>query len=167
MQCKKCNADKEEKSFATFKARDGTTRRRGVCWACRGQYAQDNFDRLQEWRREYNQKNRSKKQERDALRREEAKRYVDELKATTPCADCGKHFPPVCMDFDHVHGGKVKNVSRLVGGSYRLDLIIDEIKKCEIVCACCHRLRTAARGENLAPNKTALSFHERPPISTS
>ena len=61
-----------------------------------------------------------------------------------PCADCGGEFPPYCMDFDHSDPAeKVGNVSRLVkDGSWQA--LRDEIAKCEIVCANCHRIRTHA-----------------------
>lgn len=63
----------------------------------------------------------------------------------TPCLDCGHRFPLVCMDFDHVRGEKKFNVSQAynVAGSWQK--IIDEIAKCEIVCANCHRIRTQTR----------------------
>lgn len=69
---------------------------------------------------------------------------IRELKAKTPCADCGLKFHPVCMDFDHRPGEiKIAGVAALVShGSARA---LDEIKKCDIVCANCHRLRTFNR----------------------
>ena len=35
--------------------------------------------------------------------RDAALNYVDQLKKQ-PCADCGGHYPPFMMDFDHVRG---------------------------------------------------------------
>ena len=62
-----------------------------------------------------------------------------------PCADCGKRFPSVCMDFDHRPGcGKSMNLSQM--GNARLELIVAEIAKCDVVCSNCHRIRTAKRG---------------------
>ncbi len=62
-----------------------------------------------------------------------------------PCADCGRKFPPVCMDFDHVaKEGKAYNVSQM--RSLKSETLAIEIQKCEVVCACCHRIRTAKRG---------------------
>lgn len=151
MECSKCHQEKEEASFATFRSRNGGLRRRGVCKVCRGQYAQDNFERLQGWRRDYNSRTKSKKSARDLAIRIETRAYVDHLKATTPCKDCGRKFPSVAMDFDHLQN-KIKSISTMVGSGYKLDLIKEEIQKCELVCACCHRVRTKARGENRAPH---------------
>lgn len=76
------------------------------------------------------------------------KEYVNSVK-TAPCMDCGRTFPPVCMDLDHVRGGKISNIASMVSSGYKLDLIKAEVAKCEVVCACCHRLRTTARKENI------------------
>ena len=62
----------------------------------------------------------------------------------------------MAMDLDHVRGAKVRNVSALVSGAYRLELIAAELKKCDVVCACCHRVRTAKRGANRAPSIKSL-----------
>lgn len=70
------------------------------------------------------------------------KLYVDGLKAA-PCTDCGHAFPSDAMDFDHVRGVKVANISDLLGGSRaRLET---ELLKCELVCATCHRQREMNR----------------------
>ena len=62
-----------------------------------------------------------------------------------PCADCGGSFPPCAMDFDHRDSREKRTeVTRMIGraGTAR---ILDEIAKCDIVCANCHRLRTFRR----------------------
>jgi hypothetical protein len=64
-------------------------------------------------------------------------------KSTHPCTDCGE-ADPVVLEFDHL-GGKDFNLS--TGGSRSLTLVIAEIQKCEVVCANCHRRRTAVRGD--------------------
>jgi len=50
------------------------------------------------------------------------------------------------MDFDHLPGeDKVKYISKMVARSWSLAKIDAEIAKCELVCANCHRIRTARR----------------------
>lgn len=71
----------------------------------------------------------------------------NELKSK-PCTDCGDQFPPSVMDFDHMRGEKVAEVSALVGSRGSLKRILAEIEKCDLVCANCHRLRTARRRED-------------------
>jgi hypothetical protein len=71
---------------------------------------------------------------------------VDELKSS-PCHDCGKVFPPECMDFDHRDPAMKKigiGFLRTMGVAQK-QVLLDEIAKCDLVCACCHRIRTGAR----------------------
>lgn len=67
---------------------------------------------------------------------------VRKIKSSTACADCGGIFPPVCMDFDHVRGIKRADISYMVQKTYTWTVIEEEIAKCELVCANCHRIRT-------------------------
>jgi len=106
---------------------------------------------MREYRRDYNEKNRGRRQDRMAKRRAVARAYVDEYKSK-PCADCGASWPPVAMDLDHVRDAKFKSVAMMVSQGYKVELIAIEVAKCDVVCACCHRIRTSSRGENLAPN---------------
>lgn len=71
--------------------------------------------------------------------------FLWDLKTKTPCADCGKNFHPVAMDFDHIKGTKIEGISELATWGQPLALIKKEIAKCEIVCAVCHRIRTYNR----------------------
>lgn len=149
MKCTKCDQETEEKAFATFRDRNGILRRRGICKICRGQYALDNFEKLQEWRKNYNAANRTKRALGRSAIRAKTKAYIDSVKAA-PCTDCRQSFPPVCMDFDHTGSSKIKSIARMYSSGYNLRLIQEEIAKCELVCANCHRIRTANRRENLA-----------------
>ena len=65
---------------------------------------------------------------------------------SSPCADCGGSFEPVAMDFDHAFGDKKYDISAMMRTQSSFDLILEEVSKCEVVCACCHRVRTAVRG---------------------
>ena len=82
-----------------------------------------------------------------ARRRADLKAYVQNLKETTPCTDCGVNYPFYVMDFDHVRGEKVADINRLMG-SVQKTLILAEIDKCDIVCSNCHRRRTHERSNN-------------------
>jgi len=72
---------------------------------------------------------------------------LDQLK-NSPCADCGQKFPPVAMDFDHVRGSKVRAVSLMKEQAW--DKVLEEIAKCDLVCAVCHRKRTHQRKQEAA-----------------
>lgn len=62
-----------------------------------------------------------------------------------PCADCHKSYPPHVMDLDHVHGVKHFTISHWTLGSMNLERLAEELAKCEVVCANCHRIRTYER----------------------
>lgn len=78
-----------------------------------------------------------------ALRKRNRAR-ISAIKVERGCADCGYNARPEALDFDHLPGQrKDKLVSKLIGNSW--DRIEREIAKCEVVCANCHRIRTADR----------------------
>jgi hypothetical protein len=64
-----------------------------------------------------------------------------------PCLDCGGTFPTCCMDFDHrpneAKGAAVSDLARNWKVSEKV--LLDEIAKCDLVCANCHRIRTSVR----------------------
>jgi len=57
------------------------------------------------------------------------------------CIDCGEK-DPVVLDFDHFKDKKY-NIANLMKRSGSLLVLEDEIKKCEVRCANCHRRKTA------------------------
>jgi len=70
---------------------------------------------------------------------------MDSLKEGRPCADCGYTFPTCVMHWDHLPGHpKIGDVSAMVTRFSRA-IIVDELQKCELVCANCHVLRTVMR----------------------
>ena len=75
-------------------------------------------------------------------RRSKARKLIQELKSV-PCMDCGIQYPHYVMDFDHVRGEKKFDIA--TNTSKGVEAILDEIAKCDVVCANCHRHRTAMR----------------------
>lgn len=64
-------------------------------------------------------------------------------KLVSGCVDCGYNLHDEALDFDHVRGTKLREVSRMLHFSWTR--IMKEVAKCEVVCANCHRIRTAGR----------------------
>jgi predicted transcriptional regulator len=61
-----------------------------------------------------------------------------------PCMDCGGKYPPYVMDFDHRDPSqKMGEVTRLVSSGEKR--VLEEVAKCDVVCANCHRERTHSR----------------------
>ena len=79
-----------------------------------------------------------------AQRREENRKFVQRVKEGAPCSDCGGSFHFSQMEFDHLRD-KDAAVSRLANAPATLRRLAEEIDKCELVCANCHRLRTWER----------------------
>ena len=75
-------------------------------------------------------------------RRKELRIWLNTLK-TGPCCDCGGYFPPVCYDFHHTDPkGKISTVALMFMRCSKTQ-ILAEIEKCVLICANCHRIRTA------------------------
>jgi hypothetical protein len=68
------------------------------------------------------------------------------IKTKRGCADCGYNSHHAALDFDHLPGTeKLFTVSAMARRSWRL--VLEEIRKCEVVCANCHRIRTYERAQ--------------------
>ncbi len=66
-----------------------------------------------------------------------------------PCSDCGVQYPPYVMDFDHTGADvKLDSIARLARNGFSSSKILEEIKKCDLVCSNCHRERTYRRAHN-------------------
>lgn len=130
--CKKCERPKKLDEFPINRTKkDG----RGIyCLECQREYGRDHY----KGNRQYylDKQSARNKRLRDALHL-----IMLEAKAA-PCADCGGSFPPCVMDFDHVRGKKRFEVSVGRAKMVRPAELKKEIKKCDVVCANCHRIRT-------------------------
>lgn len=52
------------------------------------------------------------------------------------------------MQFDHIRGEKLMIIAKAIvsPARYKVQLLLDEINKCEVVCANCHALRHGGTG---------------------
>lgn len=62
------------------------------------------------------------------------------------CKDCGEKYPSWVMDFDHL-GDKEFTIAAHRLATSSLEKVKQEVAKCDVVCANCHRDRTHARKE--------------------
>jgi hypothetical protein len=88
------------------------------------------------------------KTDRQKERYEERKQYILEFK-NQPCADCGNHYPPVCMDFHHINedlkpdslkGYNKSSITRTMR-VWSIKKINEEMNNMVVLCANCHRIR--------------------------
>lgn len=61
------------------------------------------------------------------------------------CVDCDEDNP-LCLTFDHVRGEKKFNISKAFSTCVRTEIVMEEIKKCEVRCANCHFKKTSEEG---------------------
>lgn len=80
--------------------------------------------------------------ERNRQRIEEFRKIIREAK-NCPCSDCGQQYPSYVMHFDHLRDKKytIAQLSRIPSKKK----LLEEIAKCEVVCANCHAERTHQR----------------------
>lgn len=144
--CTKCKKDKPlSEYYKKSQTKDGLMH---TCKSCDKDYRKTT-NRWGLWARE----NREHCEQLKAQHIASRQRLVEEIKADRECADCQNCFPPVCMDFDHVRGEKRLSISEMVRTGYSEKSILEEIDKCDLVCANCHRIRTHKSGRATPWNK--------------
>lgn len=111
-----------------------------------GQFPQSQCkDCQKKYKDEHYQKNKEVYAERLVARRDSMKRFVNAIKSY-PCTDCNLSWPPYVMHFDHLDADeKVGNISKMISDRNSYRLLIEEIMKCDVVCANCHAIRTHNR----------------------
>lgn len=117
-----------------------------MCRPCRAAYKREHYAAN---RQRYIDQARERKQK---LALERTQYLIEHFRAH-PCIDCGE-TDPVVLDFDHV-GTKSFEIGQSL--PYRnWPTILAEIEQCEVVCANCHRRRTATRAGHLRAVLTAM-----------
>jgi hypothetical protein len=133
--CPKCNCSR---GLGDFNFRNKTKGiRQHWCKFCLRAYAARHY-------REYPKPYKERARRHTATTRIDSKRRLLEYLSSHPCVDCGES-DPVVLEFDHVNGEKNREVTAMANGSYCWKTIEAEIRKCEVVCANCHRRRTCQR----------------------
>ena len=70
---------------------------------------------------------------------QEKKNLVQEIKSSCACAKCGETRGYV-LDFHHIDPNeKNETIARLTSNTSNINKVYDEIKKCIVLCANCHR----------------------------
>lgn len=130
--CKKCGASKDLTEFNYKKAK--LNLKASVCKNC-----------SREAVRKHYQKNRSyyleKARSRNKTLRELHQEFLFDFLSKHPCVDCGEK-DPVVLEFDHLRDKK-NDVSEMVKLRYSRKRLTEEIEKCEVRCANCHRRKTS------------------------
>lgn len=129
--CSKCKLEKDNCEFTkNSHYKSGLNH---SCKKCHNEYTRSHYLR-----------NKSKYKARARSRETKLRGVIDQLK-NKPCMDCKAKFNPWQMDFDHVKGVKKFGIATISNGLVSMKSLMEEIDKCDLVCANCHRQRTHER----------------------
>ena len=81
-------------------------------------------------------------------KKEYGKKRFREIKEEFGCVDCGKNYPHWMLDFDHLPQYNRIGSPQHMASRGLLDDAFEELKKCDVVCPNCHRVRTVKRREH-------------------
>lgn len=126
-RCGRCGYDLPAESFNRLGD--------GLQWWCRVCFA--------EYFRERGDTHRQQSKTAKLARRRALRAQVLDHLLGHPCVECGE-ADPVVLEFDHIVA-KTASISRLVSLTAPRKAVEAEIALCEVVCANCHRRRTATR----------------------
>lgn len=142
--CWKCEQPKIPDEYS-FKNKAGGIRH-NTCKTCVAGYTAAHHQANKEKTKAQRRKNHRAWRQR---RKDEMRAVVDQIKSD-PCMDCGQSFHPWQMQFDHRDPSQKKfNIATAVHWTYQAryskEAILEEIAKCDLVCANCHADRTHRR----------------------
>ena len=109
-------------------------RRQASCKDCQNTYSRNHYAKHPRQYSAYHHANTARYRARNRA-------MVYEFLSQHACVDCGQADPRV-LEFDHVRGEKKGNVSDMVRRGVPWARVTEEIAKCEVRCANCHRRRT-------------------------
>ena len=146
-ECKKCQRNKPLDQFYRHKTR-------GYQYSCKkcsnasrwknGRFRDNDHKRevLASNRASY-RRNQDTYSKRVKARRLERKAKAIAVLGEPICGHCHHEFHPVALDFHHRNPQeKLFNITSALGeqSKYSWEVIVAEIQKCDLICACCHRI---------------------------
>ncbi len=147
-KCYRCGELKPAEDFAW--RRKAIDQRDSFCRSCRAAYKKEHYAA-----------NRQLYIDRASVRKREIARertiLLLEFFRTNPCVDCDE-MDPVVREFDHLRDKLFDIGGNLATQTW--ENILCEIEKCEVVCANCHRRRTARRRGSLRSVLSSTNSNE-------
>jgi hypothetical protein len=143
-KCYRCGELKPVDEFAWRRKARG--QRDSFCRPCRSAYGKEHYAA-----------NRQRYIDQAAVVKQrvrlERTQYLIDYFVSHPCVDCGG-TDPIVLEFDHLRDKHFDISPSLHGRKWQT--ILDEIEKCDVVCANCHRRRTGRRRGTLRAILTQL-----------
>jgi hypothetical protein len=132
-KCYRCGEFKPVEEFSWRRKTKG--QRDSFCRPCRSAYGKEHYAA-----------NRQRYIDQAAVSKQKIRlartKYLIEFFETHPCIDCGE-TDPIVLEFDHLRDKLFAIGPHLARRKWQS--ILNEMEKCEVVCANCHRRRTAHR----------------------
>jgi len=91
-----------------------------------------------EYDKEYYIKNKSKVKKSNKVYKLKIRKWFKEYKKGLICSQCSETHT-ACLEFHHTQRNKDNSVSNMAGAGYSKNRIMNEINKCIVLCANCHR----------------------------
>lgn len=130
MKTKICCSCRQEKNIVDFgKASNKKDGLQSACKVCKNKK-----------HKQYYINNKEKFINSHRLRRKQTREAFLKYKKTLKCENCGFDKSPYALDFHHNNGLKKENVGTLAGSGFSMKIIMEEVKKCIVLCANCHRI---------------------------
>lgn len=131
-KCLKCNRDLPVTNF-NWKIKD--IKRSTYCKECSRNYIRMHYKRNRQYYLD-------KAKKRNSEIKKRAHRYISQYLKSHPCVDCGE-TDILVLEFDHKNRNKKKEaISRIIRGKLPFQKLVEEVSKCEVRCANCHRRKT-------------------------
>ena len=132
---KVCSTCKEEKALEEFNK--NKSKKDGLSYSCKTCTRKHQ----KSWYNSNTSKQINRVSSRNKLIRElNIKKLYDYL-IQNPCVLCGEK-DPIVLEFDHLRDKKY-NISDMFQKRLSWERIIEEIKKCQVLCSNCHKRKTA------------------------
>lgn len=104
----------------------------------RKKYNKEYYKKTKAQAHEYYLVNKDKFRNRNQIARKRNTLFINEYKIQTGCSKCGYDKHACALDFHHIESKK-ENIARLSKNAVSLDSLKEEISKCIVLCANCHR----------------------------
>jgi len=81
------------------------------------------------------------------IRRLRRRHWLDRYKIAKGCAECGYNEAPEALHFDHIDPSNKRNIVSGMYG-YKLKTLMEEVRKCRVLCANCHAIHSTRQQRN-------------------
>lgn len=126
--CRKCDKTKNLDEFS-WRSKAKQTKQ-SWCKECHKAIDKDRY---------YNGPRKKQCRERTVGVRKELREFVGQYKRNKGCSKCGYNRFAAALDFHHNSGDKDHTISRMVLNCFVKEKILQEMAKCSVLCARCHR----------------------------